>query len=226
MDLDFASDVAFDDARFAPAPADAVIFDLGNVLIRWIPEDAVAAALGAEKAQEFVHHAEFDFFAWNLTNDAGRSPAEAVADVRSRFPELADAAQAYIDNFAASLSPIEESVQVLRELDAAGVPLVALTNWNADLFQRAVERYDFLEIFEDIVVSGEEGVVKPDPEIWEILAERTDHIGGLEDFLFIDDSLVNVQSAAEAGIDAVQFTGPDDLRQDLVVRGYPIRPVA
>lgn len=222
MDLD----IDLDDERFAPAPAEAVIFDLGNVLIRWIPQDAVAVALGPDKAREFVHHPEFDFFAWNLTNDAGRTPAQAVADVRARFPELEPAAQAYIDNFTASLSPIKGSIEVLRELDRAGVPLVALTNWNADLFALAEQQYDFLEIFEDIVVSGEEGVVKPDPEIWEVLAERTDHIGGIDDFLFIDDSIVNVQSAVEAGIDAVQFTGPEDLRQDLVARGYDVRPVA
>lgn len=84
MDLD----IDLDDERFAPAPAEAVIFDLGNVLIRWIPQDAVAVALGPDKAREFVHHPEFDFFAWNLTNDAGRTPAQAVADVRARFSTL------------------------------------------------------------------------------------------------------------------------------------------
>ena len=115
---------------------------------------------------------------------------------------------------------------VLRELDEAGVPLVALTNWSAELFQKAVDRYDFLDVFEEIVVSGEEGVVKPDPEIWEVLAERTEHIGGLEDFLFIDDSIANVQSAIEAGLDAIQFTGPQDLRADLIARGYNLKPVA
>lgn len=222
MDLD----VDLDDERFAPAPAEAVIFDLGNVLLRWTPSDAVAAGLGAEKAAEFVSHPEFDFAAWNLRNDAGRSLADALDWVRANHPDLEPAAQAYVDNFEASLSPIEGSVSLLKELDEAGVPLVALTNWSAELFTKAVERYDFLDLFEDIVVSGEEGVVKPDPEIWEILAERTDHIGGLEDFLFIDDSIANVQSAVEAGLDAVQFTGPDDLREDLIARGYPVQPAA
>lgn len=215
-----------DDARFAPAPAEVVVFDLGNVLIRWQPELAVAAALGAEAAREFVHHDQFDFFAWNLDNDAGRDLDEAVQWVQDHHPELAPAAQAYIDHFEASLSPIDGSIALLKELQAAQVPLVALTNWSAPLFQKAASRYDFLDIFEDIVVSGEEGVVKPDPEIWEVLAERTDHLAGLEDFLFIDDSLPNVQSAVVAGLDAVQFTSPEELRQDLVVRGYPVRVAA
>ena len=222
MDLD----VDLDDERFAPAPADAVVFDLGNVLIRWVPQDAVAAVLGAQKTREFVEHPEFDFAAWNLRNDAGRSIADALAFVREQHPELEGSAQAYVDNFEAALSPIEESVAVLRELDGAGVPLVALTNWSAELFQKAVDRYDFLDVFEDIVVSGEEGVVKPDPQIWEVLAERTEHIGGLEDFLFIDDSIANIQSAVEAGLDAIQFTGPQDLRADLIARGYNLKPVA
>lgn len=222
MDLD----VDLDDERFAPAPADAVVFDLGNVLIRWVPQDAVAAVLGAQKAREFVEHPEFDFAAWNLRNDAGRSIADALEFVREQHPELEGSAQAYVDNFEAALSPIEESVAVLRELDEAGVPLVALTNWSAELFQKAVDRYDFLDVFEDIVVSGEEGVVKPEPEIWEVLAERTEHIGGLEDFLFIDDSIANIQSAVEAGLDAIQFTGPQDLRADLIARGYNLKPVA
>ena len=84
MDLD----VDLDDERFAPAPADAAVFDLGNVLIRWVPQDAVAAVLGAQKAREFIEHPEFDFAAWNLRNDAGRSIADALAFVREQHPEL------------------------------------------------------------------------------------------------------------------------------------------
>ena len=86
----------------------------------------------------------------------------------------------------------------------------------------ALDRFDFLDLFEDIIVSGEEGVAKPDPEIFEILEERVSHLGGLDDCIFIDDSLVNVAAAHEAGLDAIHFTDPEHLRQDLVVRGLPL----
>ncbi|GAB3589304.1 HAD-IA family hydrolase [Calidifontibacter terrae] len=207
------------DPDFAPTPAEAVVFDLGNVLIRWIPRDAVEPVVGAAAADQFLAHDEFDFHEWNHRNDTGRALPEALAEVRQRHPELAATAQAYVDNFAGSLSVIEESVSVLKELAEQEIPLYAITNWSADLFPKAVELFDFLDLFEEIIVSGEEGVAKPDPEIWEILAEATDHIGGLDEFVFIDDTLQNVQSAVEAGLDGIQFTSAQDLRNDLVVRG-------
>ena len=79
------------------------------------------------------------------------------------------------------------------------MPLFALTNWSADLFPVALDRFDFLDLFEDIVVSGEEGVAKPDPEIFEVLEERVSHRAGLDDCIFIDDSPANVVAAAEQG---------------------------
>lgn len=224
---DPTGDELLQDPRLAPSAVDAVVFDLGNVLIRWDPMAAVAAAVGEERAAAFLANPEFDFARWNHEQDAGRPWAEAEAAAIERHPELAEEIAGYRANFDASLvGAIDDTVAVLRDVHASGVPVVALTNWSAELFPAALDRFDFLDLFEDIVVSGEEGVVKPDPEIWEVLAERTEHIGGLEDFLFVDDSIANIQSAVEAGLDAIQFTGPQDLRADLVARGYNLKPVA
>ena len=107
------------------------------------------------------------------------------------------------------------------------VPLFALTNFSAELFEVARSLHgDVLDLFEEIIVSGEEGVTKPDPEIWEILEEVTRHRGGLSDAVFIDDSAANVMGAEQAGLDAILFTDPDTLRDDLRLRGLPLEPSA
>jgi 2-haloacid dehalogenase len=208
----------------APRPADAVVFDLGNVLIRWDPVAAVSRAVGLERAAAFVGDPDFDFAAWNRLNDAGRGLDEAEQVALASHPHYAEEIVAYRAHFGASLvGEIEGSVEILRELHAADVPLFALTNWSADLFPVALELFDFLDLFEDIIVSGEEGVAKPDPEIFEVLEERVSHRAGLDDCIFIDDSPVNVQAAAETGLDAVHFTSPEHLREDLIARGMPLR---
>ena len=208
----------------APRPADAVVFDLGNVLISWDPVAAIAVAVGTERARAFIADPDFDFATWNRLNDAGRGLDEAEQVALAEHPRYAEEIVAYRANFGASLvGEIAGSVQILRELHAADVPLFALTNWSADLFPVALDRFDFLDLFEDIIVSGEEGVAKPDPEIFEVLEERVSHRAGLDDCIFIDDSPANVQAAAETGLDAVHFTGPDHLREDLIARGLPLR---
>ncbi|KRE42339.1 HAD family hydrolase [Knoellia sp. Soil729] len=210
--------------REKPLPVDAVVFDLGNVLIRWDPVTAVAAAVGAERAAAFLSDEHFDFAAWNATHDAGRPWDESELAAIEAHPHLEDEIRGYRTHFALSLvEEIAGTVEILRELHAAQIPLLALTNWSAETFPVALERFDFLDLFEDIIVSGEEGVAKPDPEIFEILQERIGHLGSLDDCVFIDDSLANVAAAQESGLDAIHFTDPERLRHDLVLRGLPLR---
>ena len=199
----------------------AVVFDLGNVLIRWDPHPAVAAGVGAEEATRFLGAADFDFLAWNHLLDAGARWADASARVQDSHPHWSAHVAAYGAHFPLSITePIEANVAVLRDLHAAGVPLFALTNWSDELFPHALERYAFLGLFEDIVVSGAEALAKPDPAIFERLGER---IGRpLETCVFVDDSAANVAAAAEAGMDAIRFTGEVDLRPQLRSRGLPV----
>lgn len=209
--------------ELAPNPVDVVVFDLGNVLISWDPLPAVAAAVGERRAARFLADETFDFAAWNHAQDAGRPWDRAEAAAVASHPQYEQEILAYRANFAQSLrGPVTGTVELLRELHAADVPLVALTNWSQELFPAALERFDFLDLFEDIIVSGEEGVAKPDPEIFQVLAERIQHHCGLEDAVFIDDSLANVQAALRAGLDAIPFVGAADLRSDLLVRGLPV----
>jgi 2-haloacid dehalogenase len=104
-------------------------------------------------------------------------------------------------------------VAILEELHAAGTRLVALTNWSAELFPHAEAAFDFLALFEGIVVSGREGVAKPDPAVFDLLLSRYDLDPG--NTVFVDDSPANVAAAAAVGLTALVFTGADRLRADL-----------
>jgi 2-haloacid dehalogenase len=199
----------------------AVVFDLGGVLIRWDPRPAIAAGVGLEQADAFLGADDFDFAAWNYEQDAGRTWEAAEALVADSHPHWHPHATAYRSNFDASmLGAHEDTVAVLRDLHAAGVPLFALTNWSAELFPRALERFDFLGLFDEIVVSGEVGLAKPDPAIFATLADR---IGvPLSQCVFVDDVARNVEAAAAAGLDAIRFSDTGHLRTDLRERGLPV----
>ncbi|GAB3498437.1 HAD family phosphatase [Flexivirga lutea] len=212
-----------EDPDLTPSPVDAVVFDLGNVLIDWDPQPAIAAGVGEQRARDFLAARDFDFGAWNHQQDAGRTFADGEAAAAAAYPHFADEIRSYREHFAESLrGPIDGTVDILKQLHAAGIPLIALTNWSAETFPVALDTFDFLDLFEDIIVSGEEGVAKPDPEIFEELADRVRHLGSLDDCVFIDDKLANVQAATDAGMDAIAFTTPEELRADLLVRGLPV----
>ncbi|MDF2967405.1 MAG: HAD-superfamily hydrolase, subfamily variant 3 [Nocardioidaceae bacterium] len=199
----------------------AVVFDLGNVLVRWDPHPAIAAGVGNDEAERFLAAADFDFLAWNHLQDGGRTWDEAEAEVEATHPHWARHAASYRAEFAHSLlGAVDDSVAVLRELHTAGVRLVALTNWSSELFPHARERFAFLTLFEDIVVSGDEGVAKPAPEIFARLQQR---LGlALDRCVFVDDKAENVAAAARAGMDAIVFTDGAHLRDDLRARGLPV----
>jgi 2-haloacid dehalogenase len=207
----------------APAHAEVVVFDLGNVLITWDPGPAIAKAVGAEQAARFLADEEFAFGAWNSEQDAGRSWDEGEQLAVRAHPQWEPAIRGYRENFPDSLiGAIDDSVEILRELHAAGIRLFALTNWSRELFPVALSRFGFLDLFEDIIVSGQEGVRKPDPAIFEILRER---IGiSLARCIFIDDSPANNKAAAAAGMDAILFSDTGHLRRDLALRGLPLSP--
>jgi 2-haloacid dehalogenase len=203
------------------APVEAVIFDLGNVLITWDPHPAIAKAVGAEQATRFLADEDFDFMSWNHEQDAGRSWDGGEDAAVASHPHWEGAIRAYRANFGDSLvGAIEDSVQILRELHAAGIPLFGLTNWSVELFPEALGRFDFLGLFEDIIVSGHEGVAKPDPQIFTILRQRVGH--ALDGCIFVDDSPANIRAAGEAGLDGILFTDTGHLRQDLLLRGLPL----
>ncbi len=198
-----------------------VVFDLGNVLIDWDPYAAIAAGVGPAEARRFLDAEDFDFMAYNHGPDSGGSWDDAEAQVARTHPHWAEHALAYRANFTDSLlGEVPGTVDIVRELHAAGVPLFGLTNWSDELFPHAPKLFDFLALFEDVVVSGTEGVAKPDPRVFAIVAERAGL--PLDRLAFVDDRADNVAAAAALGMDAILFTHAATLRADLRERGLPV----
>jgi len=195
-----------------------VVFDLGGVLIDWNPRYLYRTLIPDERAME-------EFLAtvctgpWNECQDAGRTIAEAEAELLARHPQHEQLIRAYYGQFDRMLAgPIHGTVAILEALHERGVPLYALTNWSRETFHHARRRFAFLKRFLAIVVSGELGIMKPDARIFRHLTET--HGLRPADCLFIDDSPKNVAGARAAGLQAIHFTGPDALREELRGLGF------
>lgn len=198
-----------------------VIFDLGNVLIRWDPRNLYRKLFGeqTEAMERFlteVCHPE-----WNERQDAGRTWQEAIDEAIARHPQHEDLIRAYRLRWDEMLDgAILESVAVLQQLRDNGTRLLALTNWSRETFPVALERYDFLHWFEGILVSGEVGLIKPDPAIFRLLISRFEV--EVSRAIFIDDSLRNVDGARQVGLPAIHFEDAGKLRRDLRALGLAV----
>jgi 2-haloacid dehalogenase len=146
--------------------------------------------------------------------DRGRPMAEAVAELVEAYPADASLIEAWSDRWPEMLGDAHhDTVAVLADLRATGVPLLALTNWSAETFRFAGPRYPFLAWFEAIVVSGSERIVKPDPAIFGLLVDRHGLVP--ERTVLIDDMPANVEAAARLGFRAIRFTDAVALRRAL-----------
>lgn len=195
----------------------SVVFDLGGVLIDWNPRYLYRRLFSTEGEMEYFL-AEVCTPEWNRELDRGRSFSEATAALQARYPRYAIEIEAYRVRWPEMLGgPIEGTVEILEELRERGYSLYALTNFSAEAFPVARGRYGFLEYFEEIVVSGEEGMVKPDPGIYTRLIDRT----GLDPAaaLFVDDLPENVVAAEGFGFTGVTFRDPAGLRRNLRQKG-------
>lgn len=193
---------------------DTVLFDLGAVLIDWNPRYLYRPLFhGDDQAMErFL--AEIVPPEWNHQIDAGKPLSEAVAERIHVHPAYADLIALWKDDWAKMLrEPISESVIILGELRHRGHRLYALTNWSAETFPVARAKFDFLDWFEDIVVSGEVKLAKPDPRVFALAIERCRLDPART--VFIDDSPRNVEAGSNAGLHALHFTGPQQLRTEL-----------
>lgn len=191
-----------------------IIFDLGGVLIDWDPKYVYRTIFKTEEEVDwFIDN--ITTMEWNVQQDAGRSISEANDILISKFPEHADHIKAYYDRWEEMLGgPIRENVRLLQDLvDSHKYKMLALTNWSAETFPVAIERYDFLQLFEGIVVSGIEKCKKPEPPIYNILIDRY-NINPSES-VFIDDNWDNIIAAQSHGIQTVHCISSEQIVQDL-----------
>jgi 2-haloacid dehalogenase len=196
----------------------AVVFDLGGVLVDWDPRYLFRKVLPGREAEMERFLAHVCNQEWNHEQDAGRTIAEAIDVATRAHPEASDLVRVYFERWPEMLGgAIEGTVSILEELDERGVPLYAVTNWSAETFHHARERFAFLERFRDIVVSGELRIVKPDHRIFRHLMDRHGLVAS--DCFFTDDHEPNVHAARELGMAAQLFRGPDGLRRELAGLG-------
>ena len=197
-----------------PSTIKAIVFDYGNVLIDWNPRNVYRRYFPGdpEGMERFLQ--EINFMEWNAHQDRGRPFAEGVAILSEQFPQYADLIQAYHENWSDSIGEIYTgAIEILKQLKGAGYPLYGFSNWSAETFPLVRAKHDFFDLFDDMVISGEVGFAKPEPEIYQILLEK---IGKpAQECLFIDDSLPNIQQANKIGFATIHFQSPPQLEEEL-----------
>ncbi len=191
-------------------PASPVlVFDFGGVLLDWNPRHLYRKLFAEAGAMErFL--VENDFAAWNVEQDRGRPFSVGVAELCGRYPHHAELIRAYHARWEESIAgPIPGAVALLAELKQAGYPLYGLSNWSAETFAHIRPRYAFFDWFEAILISGEMGLVKPDPRIFRALLDRVRRPAA--ECLFVDDGQDNIAAARTLGFRTIRFEAPEQL---------------
>jgi 2-haloacid dehalogenase len=195
-----------------------VVFDLGGVLIDWDPRYLYRKLFNGdtEAMEEFL--ATVCTQSWNEQQDAGRPFADACAALKLLHPHKADLIDAWFLRYDETLGgPISGTVEIFAELNSRGVPLYALSNWSAETFPAALKRFDFLEWFKGIMLSGEVKLLKPDPRIFKLFLETFSIDPAVS--VYIDDRELNVEAATACGMHGIVFTEAATLRAELTRLG-------
>jgi 2-haloacid dehalogenase len=195
-----------------------VVFDLGGVLLQWNPRHLYRKLFAGDEAAMESFLATVCTVEWNERQDAGRSFADAVAELAPRHPDKIELIEAFGRRFDEMIpGAIEGTVEIVADLKRAGVRRYALSNFSAETFPPQRQRFPFLSWFDGIVVSGEEGVIKPDPRIYRILLDR--YRIEPDEAVFIDDNPGNAAAATALGIHGIHFRSPGQLRRELEALG-------
>lgn len=201
-----------------PLIRQCVIFDVGRVLFDWDLRHLFAKLIDDERELEwFVTNVVTP--EWHFQHDAGRPLAEILPERKADFPEHAALIDAYAARFNETIpGPVPGSLELVEQLDAAGVPLFAITNFGHEFWEGFRPTQPVFDRFRDIIVSGTERLMKPDPAIYALAIDRfgIDPAGAL----FVDDVAKNVAGAESAGIAGHRFVDAATLERDLVARGY------
>ncbi len=193
-----------------------IVFDFGGVLVDWNPRYVFRELLPLETEMEtFLKNVTTE--EWNMEQDRGRTLAEGTRVLVETFPDHRELIEAYYGRWEEMLGgDIPGTVALLHELKQA-FPVYGLTNWSAETFPVALRRYPFFALFDGILVSGEEKLVKPDPAIFHLLMKRFNLVA--EECLFIDDNRKNIAAATALGFNCIHFESPEKLSATLESMG-------
>jgi 2-haloacid dehalogenase len=195
-----------------------VVFDLGGVLVDWDPRYLYRKLFGGDDRAMEHFLANVCTESWNEQQDAGRTFADACASLKSAHPDKSELIDAWIERHSEMFAgAIPGSVEILAELRARDVPLYALTNWSAETFPAARERFEFLEWFRGVLVSGDVKMLKPEARIFELFTQR--FAIDPAHAIYIDDRSDNVAAAIALGMHGIVFTDPPALRAELARLG-------
>ena len=187
-----------------PRKIEAVVFDIGNVLIEWQPERFYDTLMSVEDRKKMFK--TIDLHHMNDLVDRGANWQETVYDCAENYPEYREMIRLWHDRWIEMASPaIDQSVDALRALKVGFVPVLALSNFGVQTFEFAETRYPFLKEFDQRYISGYLGEVKPEPRIYEILEQQSGFAP--ETLLFADDRQENLDAAAARGWNVHLFDG-------------------
>jgi len=191
-----------------------VIFDLGGVLINWDPRNMYRKIFDDEEKMEYFLE-NITTMDWNEQQDAGYKLADATEDLVAKFPEFEDEIRAYYGRWTEMLDGAKQgTVDLLTQIhEEKKYRLYALTNWSGELFHHALERFPFLQFFEGILVSGDEGLKKPDLKIYNLILDRYNI--NPETAVFIDDNFKNIEAARKVKLQTIHFQSETQLKKDL-----------
>ena len=196
---------------------EAIVFDVGRVLYRWNLRNLFEKMIDDEERLDFLL-SEVVTEQWHFQHDAGRPLSEMVPERQAEYPDYADAIEAYAKRFNETIpGPVPGSLEIVRDLDEAGLPLFAITNFGAEFWDGFRPTAPIFDLFRVIVVSGKEKIAKPDAAIFALAAERFGH--DPEATLFIDDNADNIAAARALGWQVHHFRDAPTLRADLESRG-------
>ena len=195
-----------------------VIFDLGGVLIDWNPDKVYKEVFENDTERMNHFYDEICTQDWNENQDAGYPMTKATEERIVLFPEFEEEIRMFYGRWDDMLGDqIQGTVDILKKLtDNPSIKVVALTNWSHETFPRAIAKFEFLQWFEGIIVSGQEKTRKPFPEIYQLTLSRFNIKA--EESLFIDDNLRNIEAARELGIQSIHFENPDQLEE--IIKNY------
>lgn len=209
----------------APSGIRAVVFDFGGVLFDWNPQHLYRQLIADEEERNhFLTHICSP--EWNVQQDGGRTLADATELLVRQHPQHEALIRAFYGRWVEMLrGPLPEGVALLRELHAQQVPVFGLTNWSAETYPHARDNHDFMQLFLDIVVSGDERCIKPEPRIYQIALERYGrHLSALQpqQLVFIDDAQKNIDACRALGWQGIHHVQAEQTRLQLRALGLPV----